>query len=94
MKSTIPLTPVSSSQIHSIGFDPASNTLAICFPRKGPEGVEPGSVYEYRNVEQATFDAFLASESKNKFFGEHIKPNGEKFPFTKMVPDEEEKQAA
>lgn len=50
----ITLNPVESSQIHAIGHDPATNTLAIQFKSKGGAG----SVYHYQNFDSAAFDAF------------------------------------
>jgi len=64
----IPLTPVESNQVASVGYDAATKTLACTFTRG------PGHVYHYPNVEPETHAAFMASESKGKFFGEHIKP--------------------
>ena len=71
----IPMTAVESNQVGSIGYDAATKTLAVTFSRG------PGHVYHYPNVEQKTFDAFIAAESKGNFFGKHIKTlSFEKFP--------------
>lgn len=63
----IPMQPVVSSQVKAIGYDPQTKTLAVTFMHG------TGAIYHYPNVEQATFDAFLASESAGNFFGQHIK---------------------
>jgi hypothetical protein len=76
----IPTHPISSSQIHSIGHDPATNTCAICF--KGKDGAA-GSVYHYENVDAATFEAFKSAKSLGRHFGEHFKKN-EKHPYAKQ----------
>jgi hypothetical protein len=68
-----------SSQIHSIGHDPATNTLAIRF--KGKNG--PGSLYHYPGFTAEQFDAFRAAESKGKFFGQSIRGNA-KHPHSKI----------
>lgn len=56
---------VKSSQIHSIGHDPETNTLAIRF--HGKNG--PGGLYHYPNCTAEQFTAFHGCESKGKFFG-------------------------
>ncbi|HEY4292094.1 KTSC domain-containing protein [Luteibacter sp.] len=82
-KSTdIPLTPVESSQIHSIGHDAETNTLAIRF--KNYRG-EATSLYHYDNFTTDDFAAFRDAESIGKHFGQHIKPATEKHPFRKVV---------
>ncbi|WP_042298977.1 KTSC domain-containing protein [Paraburkholderia kururiensis] len=78
--SGIAMQEVESSQIHSIGHDPARNVLAIRFRSKRGQG----SLYEYRNVTEATFEAFRTAESIGRYFGQHIKPNKELYPFDKV----------
>lgn len=83
----IPMTPVSSNQVGAVGYDPATKTLAVTFARGA------GAIYQYPNVPQETFDAFMAAESKGKFFGEHIKT----LPFDKfpsLAQQEKDKAAA
>lgn len=77
----IPLQPVESKQIASVGHDAESSTLAIRF--KNWKGEET-SLYHYANVDAETFAAFLAAESKGLHFGQHIKPATERFPFTRI----------
>jgi len=88
------LQDVDSTQIHSIGYDPETQTLAIRFTRGFGEKRGPGSLYHYSNVEQADYDAFLASESKGKHFGQHIKPFADKFHFQKIVESDDQTKAA
>lgn len=76
----IPLTPVDSSQIHAIGHDAATGTLAIQFKRAGG----PGGIYHYANFSVPQFDAFFRADSIGSHFGKHIKPETEKHPFTKI----------
>ncbi|OIX41911.1 KTSC domain-containing protein, partial [Yersinia ruckeri] len=52
--STMTMQKVKSSQIHSIGHDPMSNTLAIRFKSKG----EPAALYHYQNVSANDYAAF------------------------------------
>lgn len=90
---SLPLTPVQSSQIHSIGYDPASSTLVIQFPRKGDSGPEPGSKYSYSNFTQEDYDAFMAAESKGSHFIKNIK-NKDQYPYQKLVLEEAQEQQA
>jgi hypothetical protein len=78
--STIPLTPVESSQINAIGYDAATHTLAVRF--NGGKG----TVYHYQGVSAETHEAFLAADSVGRFFGAHIKA----LPFTKHDPSIEQ----
>lgn len=78
---TIDMQPVESSQIHSIGHDAASNTLAIRF--KNYRG-EPSSLYHYDNFSAADFDAFRSAESVGKHFGQHIKNETAKYPYRRI----------
>lgn len=76
----IQMLPVQSSQLHSIGHDPDTNTLAIRF--KGKNG--PGSLYHYANFTKDDFTAFSQSESKGSFFKRKIKLATDTYPFTKI----------
>lgn len=62
---------VKSSQIHAIGYDGPSQTLAIQFH----SGVANGVHYEYNPVPRATYDGLIGAGSIGKYFGEHIKGN-------------------
>lgn len=81
MPTNITMIPVESSQIHSIGHDAASNTLAVRF--KNYRG-EATSLYHYDNFTAADFEAFRNAESIGKHFGQHIKPETTKYPFHKI----------
>lgn len=81
----IPMVEVESSQIHSIGHDPETNTLAIRFFRGYGRDQKPGSIYHYQNFGAAEFEAFRNAESKGKHFGQHIKPFADKYPYTKLA---------
>lgn len=83
--SIIPMVEVESSQIHSIGHDPVSNTLAIRFYRGFGSEQRVGSLYHYANFGAAEFDAFRQAESKGKHFGRHIKPCAQKYPYTRIA---------
>ena len=68
---TIPMVDVESHQIKSVGFEPATNTLAVTFTRGT-------AIYHYPDTPDM-HQAFLAAESKGKFFEQHIRP----LPFKK-----------
>lgn len=58
--------PVKSSQVQSIGYCPATKTLAVNF--------NSGGQYHYHDVSQEHFDGLLKAESAGKYLGQHIKP--------------------
>lgn len=65
--------PVWSSNIVSVGYDGPSETLEIEFVR--------GSVYQFYNVPQSIYDAFIAAPSAGKFFAYQIK---DRFPYSRV----------
>lgn len=69
----IDLTPVESSRIAAIGYDPNAFVLAIKFPptKKSPEG----KTYHYANVAPEEFEELQESESKGAWFGRNIQNN-------------------
>ena len=71
----IPLNPVKSSQIESVGYDAATGTLAVKFQRGT-------TVYQYPNVTPKQFAEFQAADSLGKHFGKHLKT----LPFKKFAP--------
>ena len=56
----IPMAQVESHQIACIGYEATTKTLAVQFTRG------TGAIYHYPNVEQGTFAAFMAAESKTE----------------------------
>ena len=81
---SIAMITVDSSQIHSIGLDAKTNTLAIRFYRGYGANKVAGSLYHYANFQPDEFEAFKNAESLGKYFGAHIKPATEKHPFTRI----------
>lgn len=85
-------TAVTSSQIASIGHDPTTNQLDIEFKNLGkPKPGQPAkvnSVYRYQNFSAEQFAAFMAAESKGKFFGANIKKEAQKHPYRKLSEEE------
>ncbi len=84
MAMRIDMQDVESSQIHSIGHDPATKTLAIRFTSRKGGAVGPGSLYHYENFDANEFEAFKSAESLGAHFGQRIKAYPEKYPFQKI----------
>lgn len=59
------MTPVESSQIHSVGYDPESKRLHVKF--------HSGGTYEYHGVEPATHDGLMKADSVGKFFHANVR---------------------
>ncbi|MBS0056928.1 KTSC domain-containing protein [Yersinia sp. Marseille-Q3913] len=76
----ISMKQIESSQIHSIGHDPVSNTLAIRFKSKG----EPAALYHYQNVSADDYAAFSGAESIGSHFYRYIKPDTDRYPFQRI----------
>jgi len=91
MTKTIDMQTVDSSQIHAIGHDAATNTLAIRF--KNYKG-EVTSLYHYSNFTAEDFEAFRTAESIGRHFGAFIKPFDQKYPFKRIEDAPEQKLAA
>ena len=77
----IAMTPVESSQIHSIGHDAGTNTLAIRF--KSFKGTTT-TLYHYSNVTPEDFAAFRDAASIGKHFAAFIKNQSSKYPYKKI----------
>ncbi|SAK53273.1 hypothetical protein AWB78_01310 [Caballeronia calidae] len=70
---------VHSSQIHSYGWDSATETLAIRFKDRATGA--PTSLYHYSNFTESNFKALKEAESVGSHFYRHIKPFKERFPY-------------
>mgnify|MGYP000361362185 FL=1 len=77
------MTAVESNQVGAVGYDPATQTLAVTFARGA------GAIYHYPNVSPEVHAEFMAAESKGSFFGQHIKP----LPFDKFPSLAEQEKA-
>lgn len=71
----IKLALVKSSQIKSVGYDPATKTMAVQFTRGS------GHIYHYQGVSEEEHKEFLAAKS----IGEHFGKNFRKSPFEKYI---------
>lgn len=76
--------PVQSSQIASIGYDPAESVLEIEFRARGKGPPKPNAIYQYASVPPDTHAALLSAESVGKAFGELIRSKPETHPHTKI----------
>lgn len=79
----ITITPIEgSSQIHGIGYDAGSQTLAVQFHKRAKgQPNTPGAVYHYDGVPIDKFNAFTKADSKGTFFGKRIR---NQYPTTKQ----------
>lgn len=66
-------TPVSSSNIASIGYDEDNQILEIEF--------NDGSVYQYSGVPSSDYDGIMNADSKGKYLHANIK---NRYPFVKL----------
>jgi hypothetical protein len=58
-------TPVSSSNISSIGYDQQTGTLEVEF--------HSGDIYQYFNVSDYLYNGLMNAASKGQFLNEHIR---------------------
>jgi hypothetical protein len=85
MNSVAPAVPVIamdevvSSQIHSLGYDSASSTMAVRFKNKASQ---PTSLYHYASVPFEAFSDLVTAESIGSHFYKNIKPYPELYPYT------------
>jgi hypothetical protein len=61
-------TPVSSSNLASVGYDPQTRTLEIEFLNR--------SVYQYSNVPESVDRGPMAAASHGSYFDAHVKKAG------------------
>lgn len=59
------LTPVKSSNVEAVGFDPATGTLIVKY--------KSGGVYHYSGCRQSHFDDCVNAESVGKYLHKNIK---------------------
>lgn len=67
MAKSITRTPVESSNLKSVGYDPKKRILEIEF--------KSGKVYQYSPVTQTAYQEFEASPSKGQWFIQNIRNN-------------------
>ncbi len=67
-------TPVSSSNLQAVGYDPATRTLEIEFLN--------GGLYSYSGVPASVHASLMAASSHGSYFDSNIKKGG--YPYTKL----------
>lgn len=60
-------TPVVSSDLSEVGYDPTTMVLEIVF--------HSGGTYQYFDVPETVYQELLSSESIGRFFHAHVKNN-------------------
>ena len=65
--------PVVSSDLKSVGYDPAARVLEVEFKNKS-------SVYQYSNAPTELYNALMLASSKGRFFGAKIRPYPQRYP--------------
>lgn len=66
-------TSVSSSNLRSVGYDPAKNILEIEF--------HGGRVYQYTGVPRSIYNGLMGASSHGKYFHRRIKG---RYPYTQI----------
>ncbi len=66
-------TPVTSTDIRSIGYNPESQTLEIEF--------NSGGLYQYAGVPEGEHEAMMNADSKGEYLNANIKG---RYPYTKL----------
>jgi hypothetical protein len=64
---------VASSNVRSIGYDPASGTLEVEFV--------VGTIYQYYGVPQNIYDLLMHEASKGRFLNTYVK---NQYPFSRV----------
>ncbi len=77
----IPLTPVTSSRLNAMGYDAATQTLALQFKNKG--GV--GATYHYGNFTETEWAALKDAESQGSYVTRNVIPYKDRYPFTRVA---------
>jgi KTSC domain len=67
------MTPVKSTNLHSLGYDPEAKLMRVKF--------RSGATHEYTGVPAAAHQAFLTAPSLGSHFANHVRG---KYPSTKL----------
>lgn len=65
---------VSSSNLESVGYDPATKTLEIAFLN--------GGIYQYSGVPGSVYQGLMSASSHGQYFDQYIKKGG--YPYRKI----------
>lgn len=69
--------PVASSNIKTVAYDPKNKKLRIKFHN--------GGHYEYDNVGDRLFQKLMNADSKGKYFHRALKKNQSQYPYLKLA---------
>ena len=64
-------TSVSSSNLASVGYDAATQTLEVAFVH--------GGVYQYFGVPESVYNGLMAASSHGSYFDSHVKKAGYRY---------------
>lgn len=78
--------PVVSSDLKSVGYDPAARVLEVEFKNKKDWGLSP--VYQYFNVPPEVppelYEGLIRAPSKGKFFSAKIRSYPQRYPYQQI----------
>lgn len=77
----IALTPVTSSRLNAMGYDPETQTLALQFKNKG--GV--GATYHYSNFTETEWAALKDADSQGSYVTRNVIPHKDRYPFSRVA---------
>ncbi len=60
------MTPVASSHVESVGYDPETKVLRVSFLNH--------TTYDYRDVPEAIYTQLIEANSVGRFLAQHVKP--------------------
>jgi hypothetical protein len=66
-------TPVSSTELASVGYDEATSVLEVEFQK--------GGIYQYFGVPAEVYEQLIAASSKGSYFNQAVKKGG--YPFSR-----------
>lgn len=64
----IPMTPVESTNVSAVGFDPDRGIIAVKF--------QSGGTYHYSGCDQKMYDALVTAPSIGRYVNQVLKPMG------------------
>ena len=67
-------TPVSSTELASVGYDEATSVLEVEFQK--------GGIYQYFGVPVEVYEQLIAASSKGSYFNQVVKKGG--YPFARI----------
>lgn len=83
-------TPVVSSQIESIGYDPTTLEMDVCFKAFTKAGTppKPNVTYRYQHITPELHNAIVTAESIGREMNQRVKKLPGSFPYRKLSAEE------